>query len=770
MTLSVFPSAVLALAALGIGATPARAQCPDGSPPPCRAGGGTAVRRANPPLDDRTWIVLPFENVARVADIDWLKDASVNLLYLDMSKWRDIRVIDDERVSDLMRESSASSAQPLGLEAGITVARRAGAGKLVMGDLLKVGSRTQVVAKVYDVRTRTRLRSVRQETNNPDSLMVIFGRLARAILAADPPAGTSLGTVGTTSLEAYREYVSGVNALNRVDLDSAEARFIRAIALDSSFALAHYKASVTYGWLNPNDPRRVRHAELANRLSGGLPPRERQLILGQSQTSASRWGEACQTYAALVRADSNDVEAWYNLGECNYHDQAVALAGGDSTRPQFRGSWNLAMQAFQRALAIDPTYHLAYSHIPDILLVEQRGGCLNRDVLGTGCQPSEQYVATLMREGDSLVTRPIAALNQAAVTAQSIEATRQNVWRTNLRKTRESAQAWVHAGPDEPRAHLALARALIRSGAPDEAAREFALATRATTGAAETARMITDRIELLFKTDSTAAIGRLADSLEQRAAGTPNDFRTFVPLLLGRWRNMNSLFGASFQGPPGMRAFLAEAFKTMQGVAPDNLIALERGLDSAFVAGGAPPAQRRGTRTTFQLTTAPWTLDVPRPEPLNDADTTLADPRFQMIAFAIRGDSARLRGALARLDSILQALPMEMPNASGFQYSAEAHLMLGDTARALARLMAFEARLPYLNPMAQHMNNFGNLTVAMLSWNRTFLRLADLAAARGDAPTAIRNYRRVIGLWSGADAAFQPQVTRARAALARLGG
>ena len=172
-------AAALILAA----APPASAQCPDGTPPPCRGAVSAAVRRPAPPLDEHTWIILPFENVARVAEVDWLREASVNLLYLDMSRWRDIRVIDDERVADYMREvPEARGSGPLGLQTGIAVARRAGAGKLVMGDLLKVGTRTQVVAKVFDVRTGQRLRSVRQETASADSLMAIFGSLARGIL------------------------------------------------------------------------------------------------------------------------------------------------------------------------------------------------------------------------------------------------------------------------------------------------------------------------------------------------------------------------------------------------------------------------------------------------------------------------------------------------------------------------------------------------------------------------------------------------------------
>lgn len=125
-----------------LAAQAARAQCPDGTPPPCRAPAAAAPRRAAAPtLDERTWIVLPFTNVARAPDIDWLRDASVNLLYLDLSRWQDIQVIDDERVADFMREIPDAAGGQLGLQTGLAVARRAGAGKLVMGDLLKVGSR-----------------------------------------------------------------------------------------------------------------------------------------------------------------------------------------------------------------------------------------------------------------------------------------------------------------------------------------------------------------------------------------------------------------------------------------------------------------------------------------------------------------------------------------------------------------------------------------------------------------------------------------------------
>ncbi|HYC51825.1 MAG TPA: hypothetical protein VEB19_12000, partial [Gemmatimonadaceae bacterium] len=268
---------LLLIAAVLVAGSPelAEAQCPDGSPPPCRSRTvAAAPRRVNPPLDDRTWIVVPFDNLAKAEDIDWLRNAAVNLLYLDMSRWRDIRVVDDERVADLVREVPEANTASLSLNAGLAVARRAGAGKLVMGDLLRIGNRTAVTAKIYDVRNGQRVRSVREETAIQDSVMPMFGKLARRILNLAPPGGAQVGAHGTSRVDAYQEYVAGLEAMNRFDLTAARTRLEKAVELDSAFALAHFKLATVIGWIDPGLPERRRHAETSARLQAGLPPRE----------------------------------------------------------------------------------------------------------------------------------------------------------------------------------------------------------------------------------------------------------------------------------------------------------------------------------------------------------------------------------------------------------------------------------------------------------------------------------------------------------------
>jgi tetratricopeptide (TPR) repeat protein/TolB-like protein len=743
------PVALVLSAALG-GA--AQAQCPDGTPPPCRAA-APVTRRANPPLDERTWIVVPFENISRAPDIDWLRDASVNLLYLDLSRWQDIRVIDDERVADLMREVPAPRAgsQQVSLQTALGMARRAGAGKLVMGDLLKVGNRTQVVAKVFDVRNGQRLRSVREETSNPDSLMAVFGRLARGILDVPPPPGAALGTTGTVSLQAYRSYLAGVRALSGWDLEGARSRFREALESDSTFALAHYKLSIVYGWIDPTIRDRRAHAEAASRHASALPARERVLIAGQLAQANGRWGEACERYSSLLRADSGDVEAWYNLGECNFHDEQVAPASGDSTRMVFRGDWNLAARAFRRTLELDPTYHLALQHIPDMLEAPARGGCR-----GTPCSAQNNYLAAVLREGDSLLTTPVRATEGQELGRQFLEASRTNSRYLNLVQARRVAQEWVAAGPNEPRARRTLAHLMLRTGDLAGAERMYAQVAPAQATRIELPEIWLDRVELLLKLDRAPEALALADSFAAAADSLgQRNLTAVLGMPFGRFRRAGEILGR--QTPAAMRPFIPVIIRAVAGFSDDSLALAESTavaiIPQALLVSQLQPLAVWGVRHTRRHLFLPL-------------DTGSADQRMRLASLVLSGDTARARRFLVPFDSTLLARPAEVTEDGSLLLSSEVHLVLGDTAAALDRLLEFERRWVY-QPLVEVVGPGGMPT--SLLWGRTWLLMGDLAAALGRRDIALRGYRRVTGMWSGADPELQPAVQRVRARLETLG-
>jgi len=753
------------LVALTLPAGQAWAQCADGSPPPCRTiTVASAARRANPPLDDRTWIVVPFDNLAKSADADWLRVASVNLLYLGMSRWSDVRVIDDERVADFMRDvpEARNSPNTLSLNAGLAVAKRAGAGKLVMGDVLKLGSRTAVTAKVFDVKSGQRLRSVREETAIQDSVMPMFGKLAQRLLNIPAPPGANVGVVGTTSIAAYQEYVQGMQALNLFDMQRARQHLEKALALDSTFALAHAKLSVLGGWISPNDPNNRVHAEAAARLASSLPPRERALINANVAFARRDYVKACEGFGGILRADSTDTDAWYGLGDCLFHDTAIEATNGDTARLQWRGNLNASVHAFRRALDLDPTYHLAYSHIVDAYNNQFRGG---QFCVEGRCR---QVISVVRIAGDSLVTTPILLPRDTAVFRAHMEDHRRtNARRQTLDRGRRVAEQWVAANPSEDRARLMHATVLLLLGRPEDADSTLRRARLNDSSNAASAAMLA-RIEIAVKLWRGADAVRLYDSVRSHAVGfagamTTGNLVTLVAPTFGRLKQYDSLVAAGTpQGVGSSRFKLArETLRLMVGAPTDSLVPVERSVFDELASAGGPALASRSIAYSLGLG-----LRIPRPSwpPL---DTTVSDPKVRLAVAFSRGDTAALRTAVVRLDSLSSVYLAAMsPDTGATLVAAEGFLALRDSLAALRVTRRWLDSSLVFTPL---LLGSGGTQVQPLLPRAALLR-ADLAGALGQKAEALLWYGRWLSLWSTADAEFQPLVDRVRKSYAALGG
>ena len=743
-------------------------QCPDGTPPPCRGATiGGAPKRANLPLDDRTWIVVPFDNLARSQELEWLRAASVNLLYLDLSQWREVHVVDDERVADLIKEGpERGGSVPLSLSSGLAIARRAGAGRLVMGDLLKVGTRIGVVAKIFDVRSGQRLRSVRDEATSPDSMMPLFGRLARGILNV-PAQSRQSADIGTTSIEAYREYVAGVQALNAFDLPDAHRRFEKSLQLDSSFALPHYKLSIVIGWENPSDPARRRHAEAAARLGGGLPVRERALISGQRKFSIGEYASACDDYRGLVGADSSDVEALYGLGECSFRDDVVEFANTDSSTRRFRGSWNTAAHAFRRVLALDPGNYLAFQQVLDLLSAETRSGCVRGASSAPCLGQTLDYISAVRRDADSVLLVPVhVALDATAEAEQMDERGRTNVRVRNLEEARVLAEEWAGLAPRAARAHTSLAHVYLLLGRLDDAEREFALA-KGTFAPIVTFQILLDRLEIAIRRGDGARALAFLDSAARTFRGQPAPTSVTMSLALansmvGRFARIDSVFEGlgGFMPAALVRYYHVGLRAVISGTGTDSVGIVERqAYDIVAPRAGAARA------TTFIVPTLALGLRFPRtgwPE-------IVVDPRdhgmWSVVALAplalARRDTQALRIAMRALDSMVAAPGAGLSRVLASYAAADTHLILLDSLGALNHLRrlvdsAFTA-VPITSTLSAGFDAPG------VAYPRAILERANLARALGFTDEAREWYRRFLDLWAKADPEFAPFIAGVRA-------
>jgi serine/threonine-protein kinase len=409
--------------------------------------GLSILRDEGPPsgVDPRhSILVLPFANLRGDASYDWLRDGSVNMLTLTLSQWRDLMVVDQDRVHDLVGKrggggggGGGGASGPIGLEQARRMARASRAWTVVLGDFSRLGDSLHLVARRYDVATGERLDIVQVDGLAADDVRPLFDQLAARLLdltGAPQTNWASIASVTTNSVEAYRSYLRGVEALNNWRLGEASRALETATTLDPDFSLANYKLAITRGWISPIDTVGLGGIRRAAQTSDRLPPRDRQLIAGYRAFVDGDYDTGLSLYAQLIGRDSTDVEAWYGWADAAFH------GGYARSQPDLLSQ---SLKGFRRVIHLDSAFALAYEHAGALLGdAGQKNGWLR--LVGS----------------DSLVPIGPNGPDSAAIASARREAQRQAVG---------LAQTWTRIQPNTPRAHYHLYKAFLGSGRVREA-------------------------------------------------------------------------------------------------------------------------------------------------------------------------------------------------------------------------------------------------------------------------------------------------------------
>src|SRR5205823_14556204 len=124
-------------------------------------------------------------------------------------------------------------------------------GKLLLSDVRREGASLPIEAKVHDVGSGDRLATHIVRAAWGADPRPLFDTLAARILGtsgAPPGERPSVLAQTTSSIAAYRAYLEGSAALQRLQLESAQPLLERAVALDSGFALAYLQLYAAGGW------------------------------------------------------------------------------------------------------------------------------------------------------------------------------------------------------------------------------------------------------------------------------------------------------------------------------------------------------------------------------------------------------------------------------------------------------------------------------------------------------------------------------------------
>lgn len=370
-----------------------------------------------PPGTMEAVAVLPF-TVRGDPGLEYLHEGLVDLLSTKLDGVAGLHTLDANAV---LGHPALVRGEPVALERGREVAGALGATHFVLGSVVRVGTRIQLVAGLYEADGREVARA-QALVSGEDGVLGGIDELARGLVSsrlrepAEQLAG--LAAMTTHSYPAMRAFLSGERLLREGRPDAALGELRRAVALDSGFAIAWYRLARAAGWTG-DEPLNTLATARAAQYAAPLPHRARQVVEAYSIFRTGDPAEAERRYRSILAMHPDDAETWLLLGELLFHHNPY------SGRPIAEASAPL-----QRALALDPDNREVLVHLMDLAAREHRLADL--DTLSTrylraaaggerpGMRPAYRALRALALDGPGALDSAAATLREAGPDAQLV--------------------------------------------------------------------------------------------------------------------------------------------------------------------------------------------------------------------------------------------------------------------------------------------------------------------------------------------------------------
>ena len=228
------------------------------------------------------------------------------------------------------------------------------AGRLVLGHVLVTGEQAVLNASLYDVLSRRVTARVSDVTGPLDDILPLIDELAVELLIRGSGEGESrLGYFVGSDLGAVRAYLAGQAAFHQSRYSEAQNHFLRALDLDSTFAVAGLQLVVANSYeLDASVMNRGLDAAWAGREK--LTSRDRILLDAFRSNSAPSILDRIVAWdsAAALMPDRKTVQ--FLQADYLYHYGAAVAT---------RSPWARAEAGFRTVLEIDPDHGPALAHL-----------------------------------------------------------------------------------------------------------------------------------------------------------------------------------------------------------------------------------------------------------------------------------------------------------------------------------------------------------------------------------------------------------------------
>ncbi|MCI0452570.1 MAG: protein kinase [Candidatus Latescibacteria bacterium] len=306
--------------------------------------GGRAGGEARVPI-----AVIDFNNETDQAALDGLS----GMLITALEQSRRLSVMTRSRMFDIAKTIGHGDAARIDEALGQRICEAAGVDALVIPTIRRFGDLYSIDLKVMDTRRHNYIFTTKEEGRGLESIPNMVDAIARDIRidlreTTESVARTApLADVTTTHLGAYQAYFEGEELLDRLQFGPAGKAFERAIARDSTFALAYYRLAYTEWWSRQNAKQAKQHIDYAIANLDHIPQKERYLVRALKVALDDGFEAQLPVLKEMRTLYPDDKEMLFGLGDAEFHSNQF-----DSAEVHFRA-----------ALAIDPEMERALQHL-----------------------------------------------------------------------------------------------------------------------------------------------------------------------------------------------------------------------------------------------------------------------------------------------------------------------------------------------------------------------------------------------------------------------
>ena len=299
--------------------------------------------------------IMYFENLVDREDKERLGEIVTNLLITDLSESQYMNVVSSQRLFDILKLLGKAELKAIDREIATRVAQKAQAKWMLLGSILQLEPELVLTSQLVEVKSGNVISSQRITGEPKEKIFSIIDKLTveiRKDLAlpseAQQEKDPQVADVTTSSPEAYRYYLEGTDFINKLYMQEAKQSFLKAVELDSTFAMAYYKLASFTGFAaftdSPEEAKKM--LAKASKYSNKVTEKEKHYIKVAEARAAGNIDQVIKELQKIIERYPQEKEALSSLG---------------ITYQLILFQYDKAIYYYNKVIEIDPLHKMAYN-------------------------------------------------------------------------------------------------------------------------------------------------------------------------------------------------------------------------------------------------------------------------------------------------------------------------------------------------------------------------------------------------------------------------